>query len=219
MRIDTELVTLRDPGGPPRSEGLHLSSVIRLIAVENGALDRKWVDHTELVDIATPGWWESLDSDAQVRMAIGMAWEDWYVRTQLPEVTHQPGELFLEGVYMTPDGESLETILTHQSEALGLVLHEVKTTSKSLNNFDIWSQYLWLTQVKSYCKAMGTLSAVMHVLFLYGDYSRPFSQVCRRYRLTFTQLELDDNWDVVQSFIRHKRQQQAENLMRDTEQA
>lgn len=219
MDVRMEVPSLLNPPGPPRSPGLHLSTVIRVIAVENKALDSKWVDNLDLVDTAAEGWWESLDPASQVRMGIGMAWEDWYVRTQLPEVVHQPGELHLQGVYMTPDGESLETIVRETSSELGLVLHEVKTTSKSIRNFDLKAQFLWLAQMKAYCKAMGTCRAVLHVLFLYGDYSRPFTQIPVRYHVTFTQLEIDDNWEMVQSYIRHRRQQSAEDVMRDTTEA
>ena len=206
------------PPGLPRSEGIHQSAVLRNIAVLNGALDPKYLESVDLVERNGGDWWEQLDQQTQLRMAIGLAWEDWYVQTQLPHVVHQPGELCVEGLYMTPDGESLETVLSERG-GYEIAVHEVKTTSKSVNTLgdDLRSQWLYLTQLKTLCKGMGTTLAYLHVLFLQGDYSYPRHQQARVYRCRFTQLEIEDSWETVTGFVRPRQNQEREDMMRDTE--
>lgn len=223
MQVEILTPTLLEPTGLPRSVGVHVSNVIRVIGVQNGSLKPEYVESLDLVDREAEGWWESLDETVKIRMSIGMAWEQWYVQTQLPHVVHQPGEMELEGLYMTHDGEALETIITERKQQMVIALHEVKTTSKSLNTVGqepetaMKTQYLWLAQTKAYCKGLGALLAYVHVLFLCGDYSYPIKQQVRVYRITFTQAEIDDNWEVLTTYVRHYQQQKAEDLMRDTE--
>src|SRR5258706_11163381 len=106
-------------GGLVRSPGVHVSGLIRAMAVDYGILDRKWVpEDFDLLDITEDGtdageWWNGLDEDSKVRMAIGMAWEQWYL-PQIPGVIHQPGELYLNGVYLTLDGEGRDLLLTQR---------------------------------------------------------------------------------------------------------
>ena len=199
-------------GGPPRSEGVHVSRLIRGIARETGVLDAKWADDLSLVEI--PGeqeaWWDSLDEASRLRMSIGLAWEDWYV-PQLEGVTYHPGEMFVDGVYMTHDGESLDTLVVEGTSTLCLVLHEVKVTYKSLKTVgDLSSQWMWVAQCKSYCKGLHCRLAYLHVLFLCGDYKYPISPQLRCWRLEFTQAEIDENWELMVSYLAHRRAMERE---------
>lgn len=218
MEVEVLAPTLTEPIGLPRSEGIHVSNIIRVIAVLNKSLKPQYVESLDLVDRSSVNWWETLDEPTKIRMAIGMAWEEWYVRTQLPNVVHQPGEMCVEGVYMTHDGESLETVMSERGDDQTiLALHEVKTTSKSINTVgNLKSQYIWLSQMKAYCKGLGTTHAYLHVLYLQGDYGYPRQQMLRVYRVTFTQAEIDENWAILTSYVRHVQQQQAEDMMKDT---
>lgn len=219
MQVELTHPRLIEPTGLPRSEGIHISNIIRVIAVQNGALKPEYVESLDLVERSNPDWWSSLDSVNQLRMSIGQAWEQWYVQTQLPHVLHQPGEMQVEGIYMTHDGESLETIVSERREQLVMALHEVKTTSKSTKTVgeDLRSQWMWLAQMKAYCKGLNTMLAFLHVLFLNGDYSYPMRPLLRVYVVQFTQAEIDDNWELLTGYVRHQQLQLAENSMRDTE--
>lgn len=219
MEVEILAPPIIEPVGLPRSDGIHVSNIIRVIAVLNKSLKPQYVESLDLVDRSSENWWETLDEPVKIRMAIGMAWEEWYVRTQLPNVVGQPGEMCVEGIYMTHDGESLETIMSERGhDQTVLALHEVKTTSKSINTVgNLKSQYIWLSQMKAYCKGLGTIHANLHVLYLQGDYSYPRQQMLRVYRVTFTQAEIDENWQILTSFVRHKQAQLHEDMMRDTE--
>lgn len=202
------------PAGPPRSEGVHVSRIIRNIAVENGALKPEWVDDLSLIEAGNDGWWESLDSCSQLRMSIGLAWEEWYIN-QLDGVVFHPGEMQVDGIYMTHDGESLDYIITGGKQQLALCLHEVKATYKSTKTVgDLQTQWMWLAQTKAYCKGLNTLTAYLHVLFLCGDYTYPMRPVKKIWRITYTQAEIDDNWDLMVSYMLHHQKQEMEDDIR-----
>ena len=219
MRVVSEPVALTlPPSVHPRSEGVHLSAIIRCIATENGILKPEWVEELSLVDVRT-----ITDPVAILRICIGLAWESWYI-PQLRNVVDHPGELQFDGIYMTPDGESVDKIWRQgqpsfwpfqpKSKRWGhaLVLHEVKSTYKSMNTVGftgqvsrrgkplfnpLESQWMWLAQTKAYCLAMETLYCILHVLFLCGDYSYPIRPQLHRFYIEFDQLELDDNWQLM----------------------
>lgn len=206
-------------GGSLRSPGIHVSGLLRAMAVDYGILDRKWVpDDFDLQDISEgegdeAEWWAGLDEDSQVRMAIGMAWEGWYL-PRIPSISHQPGELSLNGIYLTVDGESRDLLLSERDRQAGHVVavHEVKTTSKSINttgNLAIPNpkNWLWLTQTKAYAKAMQTRLLYLHILYLYGDYSYPMRPKLHLWRIEFTQQELDEAWQLILDSLRRYRLQ------------
>lgn len=196
-------------GDSVRSPGIHVSGVIRAMAVDYGILDRKWVpEDFDLLDITEDGtdasaWWATLDDDSRTRMAIGIAWEQWYL-PRIPNVTHQPGELYLNGVYLNIDGESRSLLLTQRHRrTLGMMaVHEVKTTAKSINTTGHLAEpnpknWMWLTQGKAYCKARGTRILYIHILYLYGDYSYPMRPKLHVWRIEFEQWEIDDAWSLI----------------------
>jgi hypothetical protein len=229
MQVEIYAPELQEPQGLPRSEGIHLSSVIRVIAVQNGALKPEYVESLDLVDRTSEDWWAKVGPVQKLRMCIGLAWEHWYVTTQLPNVVHQPGEMEADGIYMTHDGESLETIIVEKRTKTVIALHEVKVTSKSTNTIGLRpdvalrGQWMWLSQTKGYVKGMQTQYKLdyvppvfVHILFLCGDYSYPITPLVFVFRIEFTQPEIDDNWDIVTTYVRHYQQQQAEDAMKDT---
>lgn len=204
-------------GGLVRSPGVHVSGLIRAMAIDYGILDRKWVpEDFDLQDITEDGtdsgeWWASLDEDSQVRMAIGMAWEQWYL-PRIPRVTHQPGELYLDGIYLTIDGESRDILLIQRSrrDLHRVAVHEVKTTSKSINTTGHLADpnpknWMWLAQCKAYCKARGTTTLYLHILYLFGDYSYPMRPKLHVWRLEFEQQEIDDVWSLLQDSLHRYR--------------
>lgn len=202
-----------------RSEGVHASKIIRAIALQNGSLKAEFAPDTLSLTEAqgeSKVWWDNLKPQDRLRIGIGLAWEEWYIK-QLVGVTDHPGEMFLDGIYLTHDGESIDAILTEQGEQAVIAVHECKATYKSTKTIgDLSTQWMLLAQIKAYCKALNTLVAYVHILFLCGDYSYPLSPVLKVWRVEFTQVEVDDNWDTFTTFVRHFQQQEAENAMRDT---
>lgn len=168
--IPFALVLERDTG---RTLGEHMSDVVRTIAVQAGFLPE---------DDSLPDW---------ERMALGIAWEAFIVKYH-PEVLWQPGEFIVDGLPMTPDGISYEGELP--------VIHEFKLTWKSQGKLPIQSHWMWMSQIMCYCKAVGAVSAVLHVYWVNGDYR--FSSGNQRryycYRLEFEQEEIDNMWAMIQ---------------------
>lgn len=219
MHIESIPIALQLPSGDiPRSPGIHVSRVIRAIAGETGILKKEYCEDLSLVEVGPDGWWESLDTFSQLRISLGLAWEEWYAKVlaEVLGVIFHPGEMCLDGIYMTPDGESLDMVLS----LYGLVMHEIKLTYKSTNTVgDLLSQWMWLTQCKCYCKAKHTNVAYVHVFFVCGDYSYPIRPVLKCWRVTFTDAELDEAWELITGFVDHQQNQKREDLMRDTEDA
>lgn len=228
MRVDLIPAAIPTPPYGDRTPGMHVSRIIRSIAIESKILKTEEAQSLSLIEMGggDEEWWASLDPIAQLRVAIGMAWEEWYL-PKLPDVVYQPGEMTIEGVYLTHDGESLDLVVYERHRGYVLAIHECKATYKStktVGNFE--SQWMWMAQIKSYCKAAGTTVAYVHVLFLCSDYKFPMSPSLgpdktapQVWRLEFTQDEIDSNWELLMGYVRHRKLQEAEDMMRDTEAA
>lgn len=192
----------------PRSIGVHVSSIIKSIAIENGVLKTDVAEGFHLVEMSNEAWWAGLDQSTQLRICIGLAWEEFYI-PYIGDVVDHPGELYVDGIYLSPDGESMDTILTPHGSQILLALHEVKATYKSINTVgDLSTQWMWLAQTKAYCKAMQTLVAYLHVLFVCGDYTYPQRPQIRVWKITYTQAEIDDNWELMTGYVAYQRQLQ-----------
>lgn len=183
----------------PRSIGVHLSAIIRSISIRMGFLDRKWCEDLSLSDVS-----DITDPASILRICIGLAWEKWFVST-LPDVVDHPGELQVDGIYMTPDGESVDVIVTSQGERgklLETIVHEFKTTYKSTNTVGgMEEQWMWLTQLKGYCKGLRSVHAKIYILFLCGDYSWPITPLFRAFEIWFEQEEIDETWDLLREYM------------------
>lgn len=188
--IETQVRLFLPPPRTPRTPGIHVSGVIRAIAIEAGILPQEWTDDLSLCDVR-----EIKDEVALLRISIGLAWEEWYIPQILGpelEVVDHPGEYCVDGIYCSPDGESLSCVFTDNKYRL--TMHEVKATYKSTNTVgDVRGEWLWLTQIKAYCKARGTRFAMLHVLFLCGDYKFPITPQLKHWAIEFEQEEIDDN--------------------------
>jgi hypothetical protein len=195
------------PSIQPRSIGVHVSSLIRGIALETGHLDAKWAEDYSLTDVR-----EITDPVSVLRISIGLAWEQWYI-PQLKEVVDHPGEMCVEGIYMTHDGETLIVVLTFRGPSHQIAVVEVKATYKSVKTVaprlvtgdptdpdDLETQWMWVSQCQAYCKGLGTTVAFLHVLFLCGDYSYPITPVLLCWRIEFTQEEIDTKWELLRDY-------------------
>ncbi len=172
-----------------RSEGVHVSNIIRSIALKVGFLDKKWETGLSLTDAS-----EITDPDSILRIMIGLAWEAFLIPTLAGVVDH-PGELHLEGIYLTHDGESCDRVYSG-TRNFELIVYEVKSTYKSARK-NIREQWMYLTQLKAYCKALGTRYSRIDILYICGDYTYPIRPCRKVYEIEFTQQEIDANWSMI----------------------
>jgi hypothetical protein len=189
-------LTLPEPD-TPRTQGVHISKLISMIATEMGILKPEYADDLDMLSIK-----EITDQVSILRMSIGLAWEEWYFSNVLSKlgVIHHPGEMVIDDIYGTDDGQSLDVTVT-QKLGFKTVVHECKATYKSLNTVkNLDSQWMWLSQIKAYCKGRDTLHAMLHVLFLCGDYVFPITPQLRVWQLEFTQQEIDENWKLIRDY-------------------
>lgn len=165
-----------------RASGVHLSGVIRHIAIASGLLE-------SITDLDA--------EEMPLRMAMGMAWEEWAVGLY-PDMIWQPGELSLDGISGNPDGFGVV-----QDEP---AIEEFKLTWKSENTRkNILSEWMWLTQIKGYCRLMESRIGIpvrtgrLHVLWVNGDY-RPPSPIYYRYLIGFTDNDINSNWSLMLNY-------------------
>ena len=206
MKVSVEQVPLFIP--PPkvaRSVGVHVSGIIRCIATETGILKPEWAEELSLIEVKQSMRFS--DPIVAIRVSMGLAWEDYYIREILaPEgVIDHPGEYECDGIYMSPDGEELSSILIDRRQVRMIKVHEVKCTYKSTNTVgetegELLSQFMWLAQIKAYCHAVKSVMADLHVLFVCGDYSYPISPIKKRFRIVFEPDEILDNWQMLREY-------------------
>jgi len=210
MIVTSEIVQLKLPESRTiRSMGVHQSAIIRCVATEYGLLKPEWAEELSLVDVRT-----ITDQKAILRICMGLAWEEWYIGSQIDDVIDHPDEIQYEGVYMSLDGESLSVVFSHRDNksVVTTVIHEVKSTYKSPNNvglFDtpdrIRKNWMWLAQLKSYCIAKGTRFACLHVLYFIADYKAwPKEPLKMKYHIEFTEEELQENWTFLKDYRDHR---------------
>ena len=157
---------------------------------------------------------EDRDDEMPLRMAMGMAWEDWAVGLW-PDMEWQPGELCRDGIYGSPDGRSIlrlclkcGTPATEKMREFELecpcggeirgtpVIEEFKMTYKSAFTHPILNETLWLYQGGGYCAMtqppdspmvtgyLPTEYVRLHINWLNGTY-RPPSPVYATYLIRF----------------------------------
>ena len=172
-------------GSMARSGGLHLTDILREIGLKIGVFKaedlEQDIDTLIVAQKASEGGCDHL-----VRVAVGLAWEDWISR-QIPGLSYHPGEIVLDGIAMTPDG----IVWTKNST----VVHEFKATWKSMRK-PIAEQWLWWSQLKGYCQGVGTRHGVLDVLWVNGDYRGSGPQYMA-YQVEFSGEELEANWKMV----------------------
>lgn len=209
MIVTSEQLDIEIPASKtPRSQGVHVSSIIRCIATERGVLKPEWAE--EIAELSLSDQRTIKDPVAKLRICMGLAFEEWYI-PQLKGVKDHPGEFKVDDVYLSPDGESLSVIFTQGKVNRRLKVIEVKVTYKSLNtvgNLDLTPKnFMWLSQMMSYCKARNTLEADLHVLFVCGDYQKPITPQLWVYHVIFTPEEIEENWSLMRDYKTYKLQE------------
>lgn len=192
----------------PRSKGVHVSGIIKVIA--------------EKRKLYKPG--DELD-DMPTVVLLGQAFEEQAARLY-SDLEWQPGEVQREGVAGNPDGRSPlflpPNMLSTGAVCVGRLLEEFKLTYKS-NRYrqDIRAEQTWMMQVMDYlwmdeltyrADRSGMQSANpymsigewfyarLHVLWACADYIQPFRPTYIRYLIRFTEQELKTNWAMMMKF-------------------
>lgn len=165
-----------------RSSGVHLSGVNKYVLTKLGYL--------------TP---DDLTDEMPLRMAVGMAWEDWAVGLW-PEMVWQPGEWERDKVFGTPDGYSADS---------PPVVEEFKATWKSKFTYGLKENLLgekgklWMWQLLGNCYAMNCNRARLHILWVNGTYRPPCPEYWV-YEFEFTEKEKKQYWqNIVLPNIQH----------------
>ena len=172
--IEERLPVQTDPDCSP---GLHVSQIVRDIALMLGKLEPRE------------------EGFLQDRYELGYIWEGVLQRAfadHQRDLLHHPGEFELDGIVGSPDAIEVDTGNGY------ITVEEYKATWYSMKTKKIENMWLWLTQIKAYCKMVDTRLAILRVLWINGDYTWK-SQVpqYRAYHLVFTQDEIGTNWDML----------------------
>jgi hypothetical protein len=119
----------------------------------------------------------------------------------------RPGEFVTvdEGIIYSPDllifnGSTIlgEIKLTFMSMR-GLPVELGKTVDGFDPKFD-----KWFTQMKCYCKHLGTRCARLYALFVLGDYRKNREPTLLAWDIEFTQAEIDEEWNAI---LRHAKRE------------
>jgi hypothetical protein len=154
-----------------RSAGLHVSAIINDIMNKSGLRDSNGYTR------------EDLDAFA----IFGRIWERYLAETMFRPPRYQRiGEVELDGIVGSPDAVDVED---------GSV-HEYKCTWKSSKTpIEQFNWYWW--QIKAYCWMIGSNEAVLYPVFINGDWKPPKPVANIKYRATFSNGELKDNWNML----------------------
>lgn len=180
-----------------RSKGLHLSHVINFIEGRKGdGPDRS----DSLNNYACGGFlWERV-LDKLIHYTPEELFEMLFTQALFeipnPKVV-RPGEICLDGIYMTPDGYDIEQ----------QCLQEWKYTNKSSNTpithdkFSRWVQY----QIPSYLKALSLTKCILHVYYARGNYTTG-EPIWKQHTLIYSQQEIDETWDAIKMNAEYMRE-------------
>lgn len=179
-------------GGSRTPSPAHVSNIIRDIenAVTKPGKRRPYdelsdAERKRLGNYASVGWaWEEALRRSLLAMGIGISYSEHIERV---------GELHLDDIYGTPDGINL----------VDWTVEEFKATWRSSRrplDPDFWH---WLVQIKSYCTLLRATQARLRIFYVNGDYRESGPQY-KCYRLEFTELELEDNWDMLKNHAKSK---------------
>jgi hypothetical protein len=185
------------PNTQPRSSGIHLSGIIRKMALAANKLPPQYAAQslTHLINETPVGI--AGESGTIMRLGLGFAWEYWivpHVQSQM-DFVHQPGEFIRDNIRTNPDGLGFNPTTNTP------IIHEFKATWKSASK-PIEDEFMWLCQIMGeaavlapdygYCE-----EAYLHVAYINGDYKRdtPTSgPKYRRYQITMNQDEIERVW-------------------------
>ena len=171
MKITKVNYRLKAEDDHTRSKGIHLSDLVRVLALKFGHLKPEY---------------ENAEINPEL-ISLGRAWED-YIGPRHKDMLYHPGEKYVDKVYGTCDGISF----TGPGEQLRV--HEIKLTWLS-SKHPVEDKWMWLTQIMGYCYMWETRWARLHRYHVMGKYD--YDTTCQRYfvdDIEFTKREIDENW-------------------------
>lgn len=173
----------KEEDDPVRSKGLHLTDIIHSIMVDSGMS----------VTTSGNGW-----APDQLNMAaeVGFMWEEILSNVLKDRLPCRIGEIQLDGISMSPDGLEM-------GEDGEMVLSEYKAKWASSKHSPA-DNFKWMSQIMGYCKGLGITKVRMYILYLNGDWKPPQPQF-KSYQIEFTQLEVDENWEMILNHARVKK--------------
>jgi hypothetical protein len=170
---------------PVRTEGVHLTDVIRSIMEESG-----------MQKTVSGSFWRP----DQLNMAgeVGFMWEDVLSTALKDRLPCRMGEVELDGITCSPDGLEIDPDV--QDDPI-LSEYKVVWASSKRSPADNWK---WMAQVKGYCKVLELTKVKMYILYLNGDWKGTGPQY-KGFLIEFTQLEIDENWSMITNHARSKK--------------
>jgi hypothetical protein len=199
VKFSTREGRIELPPGPPRGAGLHVSHVIRDIALTAGFLDEKYRD--EDLDEFTPE-----GRRRQLRFLLGFAIEEYVARQpDARDAIYMPGELQHDGIWMTAD------FLHPERPAILDAKATFQSTRRSVD-----SMWMRLTQLKAYCYGYGLTyfgapitEADLLVYYVRGDYRDDWPQYLV-HAIEFTEREVGECWLMLTNHARTMEDKHAE---------
>lgn len=136
-----------------------------------------------------------------VRGRMGYLWEDALALT-LPDydkrIVRSKTPFELDGLVGYPDG-------IHVTDPVGIAECKLTYASSRREEDDPFFAYYHM-QGQALCHMSGLDTTVYYVLYICGDYKRPFEPVMRPpIAITWTEEEMDDNWGAI---IQHAREKE-----------
>jgi len=168
-----------------RSPGLHLGQILaELDEARNGRRYPETTEQTRQTYFTMGFLWERMLSDLLLETAVKKS-DGNLVR---------PGELYLDGIAMSPDAVDLSDYVLEEYKATWL------SSSNPIDGVKFWH---WHKQMQCYCRAIGTTTARLRVFFVVGDYKGSGPQI-KCYQFTFTQREMDETWSMILAHAKYR---------------
>lgn len=164
--------------GGHRSPGLHVSTLLaELDAVANGPRYKATDRATRQAYFAIGFVWEHL---------LAQLWADVAVKRSLGQLV-RPGELFIDGIALSPDALDLGDYAVEEYKATYL------SSSHTIEDPVFW---VWIKQMQCYCRALGTRRARLRVWFVAGDWKGSGPGV-RAWQFEFSERDIAETWAMV----------------------
>lgn len=172
-----------DPALPPRSSGVHLSDIYSDLEDTIRKTTREPMEERELAFYRAGGFlWERVFSYAMA--------ESFRTGTIV-----RPGEYMVEGITGSPD--NIRTDLWR--------VVETKCTWRSMQKLERLEKnfWIWLVQMKGYCRLVGTTEAELYAFFVMGDYKGSGPQG-KALLFQWSQYEIEENWQMLKNHGRRR---------------
>jgi len=139
-----------------------------------------------------------IDDATKMQFEKGFLWEVALSKAFGEKAAKRIGEIELDGIAMSPDGISFDKDGSHTVE-------EYKCTAFSSNKSPA-ENWRWMMQVKGYCKALGANKCIFRIFHHMEIMWNP-GACYAVWELTFTQGELDENWESVLNHAKTMRKE------------